>query len=207
MGKSKNPAKQISDLRKIIQKHEDRYYFGIDEPRVSDATFDKLVAKLRELEATYPEFAIPDSPTQRIVELTRQPSLFTPFQTVQHKHPMLSLDNTYSVEELLDFDRRVRELAGRTSQAIDYVVEHKFDGLSVSLQYAGGELVRGITRGDGNSGEDVTQNIRMIKTICLKLPTMLAETLNILGHIEVRGEIVMPKRAFASLNRLQELND
>jgi len=204
MANDTKTAKQVRNLREIIRKHEDRYYFGIDEPRISDASFDKLVAKLRKLEADNPELALANSPTRRITELSRQPSLFTPFQTVPHIRPMLSLDNAYTDEELVDFDRRVHELAQGSNESIHYVLEHKFDGLSVSLQYARGELVRGITRGDGTSGEDVTQNIKMIKSICLKFPAVRIEALDITDEIEVRGEILMPKRAFETLNRNQE---
>ncbi|HEX2716025.1 MAG TPA: hypothetical protein VHM88_27895, partial [Candidatus Acidoferrales bacterium] len=145
---AKTVAKEIEELREKIRYHEYRYYV-LDDPEISDAAFDRLMTRLKQLEADNPKLVTADSPTQRVGGAPREG-----FVTVRHKRAMLSLDNSYSYDELRDFDRRVRELAGR--ERIEYVAEHKFDGLSISLQYEDGLLVRGVTRGDGMTGEDVT---------------------------------------------------
>ncbi|MGB9405204.1 MAG: hypothetical protein WCA98_16845, partial [Candidatus Acidiferrales bacterium] len=145
-------AKQIASLREKIRKHE-YLYNVLDDPEVSDAEFDRLMNRLKALEKAHPEIVTPDSPTQRVGGAPR-----AGFETYRHTTPMISLDNAFSFEELNDFDRRVRELSGRKS--VDYVAEHKFDGLSLSLLYEHGVLVRGVTRGDGTTGEDVTPNVR-----------------------------------------------
>ena len=150
-------AAEIARLREEIRGHERRYYVA-DNPTISDAEFDALMNELKALEAAHPELVTPDSPTQRVGGAARKG-----FETRQHHPPMRSLDNAFSYEELDNFDRRVRELAGRDN--VEYVVEHKFDGLSIALRYAGGALARGVTRGDGTTGEDVTANIRTIRSI------------------------------------------
>src|SRR5947209_18637566 len=124
------------------------------------------------------------------------------FQTVRHKRPMLSLDNAFSYGELGEFDRRVRELAGR--ERVEYVTEHKFDGLSMSLQYEGGVFARGVTRGDGTTGEDVTPNVRAIRSVPLRVDSATLKKLRLGADFEVRGEIIMPRSAFEELNRQQE---
>src|SRR5215469_3332133 len=138
-------AKQIEKLREDLRRHEYLYYVQ-DEPEISDIKFDKMMAELKQLETEHPELITPDSPTQRVGGAPRKG-----FETRRHSPPMMSLDNTYSEEELTDFDRRVRELSGR--ERVDYVAENKFDGLSMSLVYENGVLTRGVTRGDGTTGE------------------------------------------------------
>ncbi len=160
--------KEIERLREEIRRHEYLYYVA-DDPEISDAAFDRLMAQLRELEDKHPELLTPDSPTQRVGGAPREG-----FQSVRHKTPMVSLDNSFSFESLGEFDRRVRELTGR--EKVDYVAEHKFDGLSLSLLYEDGKLVRGVTRGDGTTGEDVTPNVKTIRSIPLTiLPAKLKE--------------------------------
>jgi len=197
MGKSKSAVKaKIEKLRKTIREHEYRYYV-LDDPKISDAEFDKLMNQLKALEAKYPDLVTPDSPTQRVGGSPREG-----FQTVRHKRPMLSLDNAFSYDELREFDRRVRELAGR--ERVEYVTEHKFDGLSMSLQYEGGVFARGVTRGDGTTGEDVTPNVRAIRSVPLRVDSATLKKLRLGADFEVRGEIIMPRSAFEELNRQQE---
>jgi DNA ligase (NAD+) len=188
--------KKIEKLREGLRRDEYLYYV-LDDPQSSDADFDRRMAQLKEIEAAYPDLLTEDSPTQRVGGVARQG-----FQTRTHVPPMISLDNTYSYDELADFDRRVRELAGR--EKVDYVAENKFDGLSISLQYENGVLARGVTRGDGVTGEDVTPNIRTIRSIPLRVPEKILAVLKLPPAFEVRGEIVMPRKAFEDLNRQQE---
>lgn len=189
-------VREIETLREKIRYHEYRYYV-LDEPEISDAEFDRLMARLRELEAAHPELVTPDSPTQRVGGAPREG-----FETVRHRRPMLSLDNANSYEELREFDRRVRELSGRTR--IEYVAEHKFDGLSLALHYEDGVLVRGVTRGDGTTGEDVTPNVKTIRSIPLRVDPRQLQKHRIGANFEVRGEVIMTRKAFEELNRLQE---
>ncbi|MFY9583837.1 MAG: NAD-dependent DNA ligase LigA [Candidatus Acidiferrales bacterium] len=197
MPASKADAKsQIERLRRQIREHEYRY-FVLDDPKISDAAFDRLVNRLKQLEAANPRLITSDSPTQRVGGSPREG-----FVTVRHQRPMLSLDNAFSYEELGEFDRRVRELAGR--EQVEYIAEHKFDGLSISLQYEGGALVRGVTRGDGTTGEDVTPNVRTIRSIPLRADAAVLKKLGLAANFEVRGEIIMNRKAFEELNRLQE---
>ena len=142
MAKNSAVAKEIERLRDKIRHHEYLYYVN-DDPEISDAAFDKLMNQLKKLEAENPKLATPDSPTKRVGGVPRDG-----FQTVRHKTPVVSLDNAFSFDELANFDRRVRELTGR--EKVEYVTEHKFDGLSMSLIYEKGALVRGVTRGDGS---------------------------------------------------------
>src|SRR4029077_7824967 len=141
--------------------HEYRYYV-LDDPEISDAEFDRLMNELKKLEAMHPELVTPDSPTQRVGGKPREG-----FVKVRHSSAMLSLDNTYSEEELRDWERRVTEMSGR--QDIDYVCELKLDGMSLALVYEDGILVRGVTRGDGSVGEDVTLNVRTVHSIPLSI--------------------------------------
>ncbi|MGD0842447.1 MAG: NAD-dependent DNA ligase LigA [Candidatus Acidiferrales bacterium] len=188
--------KKIESLREGLRRDEYLYYV-LDDPKSSDADFDRRMAALKEIEAAYPDLVTPDSPTQRVGGAARQG-----FQTRTHTPPMISLDNTYSFDELSEFDRRVRELAGRDQ--VDYVAEHKFDGLSISLQYEDGVLARGVTRGDGVTGEDVTPNVRTIRSIPLRVAEKTLKSLKLPPAFEVRGEIVMPRKAFEDLNQQQE---
>ena len=187
---------KIAKLREDIRQHEYRYY-GLDQPTISDAEFDRRMNQLKRLEADHPELITPDSPTQRVGGAPRNG-----FETRQHRPPMLSLDNAFSYEELDNFDRRVHELTGR--ERVDYIAEHKFDGLSIALQYENGVLVRGVTRGDGTTGEDVTANVRAIRSIPLQVDLAECKRLGLSADFEVRGEIIMPRKAFEALNRQQE---
>ena len=196
MAKSKAAAKEIEKLREKIRYHEYRYYV-LDDPDISDAAFDRLMQQLKDLEAQHHALVTPDSPTQRVGGAPRDG-----FTTVRHRRAMLSLDNAYSFEELADFDRRVRELTGRES--VDYAAEHKFDGLSISLHYEDDLLARGVTRGDGSTGEDVTPNVKTIRSVPLRLDEAARKKAGLPVSFEVRGEIIMTRRAFEDLNRAQE---
>jgi DNA ligase (NAD+) len=179
---------RIEVLRAEIERHNYEYYI-LDQPSVTDAQFDALMRELSALEAQYPDLQSPDSPTQKVGG--QRGAEFAP---VRHAVPMMSLANAYSAEDLAAFDRRVRDLAG--GDKIEYVVELKIDGLASSLEYVQGELVRGATRGDGELGEDVTLNVRTIKSV----PQHLRAPIDII----VRGEIYMPKAAFERLNEERE---
>jgi DNA ligase (NAD+) len=194
----KSVKKEVEELREKLRHHEYRYHV-LDDPEISDAAYDRLMEKLKELEAAYPEIVTSDSPTSRVGAPPREG-----FQTVRHTRPMLSLDNAFSFDALRDFDRRVREGIGRES--IEYIAEHKFDGLSIALWYEDGVLVRGITRGDGTTGEDVTPNVRTIRSIPLRIEKELTKKAKLPGSFEVRGEVMMTRKAFEALNRSQEQN-
>src|SRR5258708_7038318 len=144
--------REIEDLREKLRHHEYRYYV-LDDPEISYAAYDRMMNRLKELEAAHPELATPDSLTVRVGGTPRDG-----FQKVQHVRPMLSLDNAFSYAALREFDRRVHEGSGK--EKIEYIAEHKFDGLSISLQYKDGVLVRGVTRGDGTTGEEVAPNAK-----------------------------------------------
>ena len=195
MVKSTQTAREIENLRDEIRRHEYLYYV-LDEPEISDVKFDRMMEELKRLESAHPELITPDSPTQRVGGAPRKG-----FETRRHSPAMMSLDNTYSMEELEEFDSRVRELAGR--DAVDYITEHKFDGLSISLIYENGMLIRGVTRGDGTTGEDVTPNVRTIRSIPLRVDTAELKKRQLPPNFEVRGEIIMPLRAFEALNEKQ----
>ncbi len=188
--------REIEKLREQIRHHEHRYYV-LDDPQISDAAFDRLVRRLQALEAEHPELITPDSPTQRVGGQPREG-----FLKVAHRRPMLSLDNAYSFEELADFDRRVREGSGRPQ--VGYVCEHKFDGFSISVLYEGGVYSRAVTRGDGREGEDVTANVKTIRAVPLRLAREKLKKARLLGTFEVRGEVIMTRRAFEQVNREQE---
>lgn len=181
-------SKQIEELRDRIRYHNYRYYV-LDQPTITDEEYDALIRQLIELEELYPEFYSPDSPTQRVGGAPLQG-----FDTVVHSSPMLSLANAFSPGELMDFHRRVRNAVG---EEVEYVVEFKIDGLSVSLVYENGSLVRGATRGDGQVGENITENLKTVRSIPLRL--------NKPYSVEVRGEVFMPKSHFERLNRQREL--
>src|SRR5216683_183846 len=191
-----NVKKEIEELREKLRYHEYKYYV-LDEPEISDAAYDRLMNRLKELEAAHPELVTPDSPTVRVGGAPREG-----FQTVRHARPMLSLDNAFSHDALRDWDRRVRQGSGR--EKIEYIAEHKFDGLSISLQYEDGVLTRGVTRGDGTTGEDVTPNVKTIRSIPLRVEAAVLKKVKLPAAFEVRGEIMMTKKAFEALNREQE---
>jgi DNA ligase (NAD+) len=188
--------KEIEELRDKLRYHEYRYYV-LDDPEISDAAYDRLMNRLKELETAYPELVTPDSPTVRVGGAPREG-----FSTVRHARPMLSLDNAFSYDALRDWDRRVREGSGR--EKIEYIAEHKFDGLSISLQYEGGVLVRGATRGDGTTGEDVTPNVKTIRSIPLRVDAGVPKKIKLPANFEVRGEVVMTRKSFEMLNQQQE---
>lgn len=177
---------RIAELRKELEYHNYKYYIE-NAPEIADQEFDKLMHELEKLEAAYPEMADPNSPTQRIgQDINRE------FSQVPHKYPMLSLGNTYSEQELRDFDQRVRKVVG---DQVQYVCELKYDGTSISLTYVNGELTQAVTRGDGVKGDDVTANVRTIRTVPLKLRGDYP------SEFEIRGEILMPFSVFNMLNQ------
>jgi DNA ligase (NAD+) len=188
--------KKIEALREKIRHHEYRYYV-LDDPETTDADFDKLMNELKRLEAEHPKLVTPDSPTQRVGGKPREG-----FVKAKHSSPMLSLDNAYSEEELRDWERRVHELTGRTD--IEYFCELKLDGMSLALVYSDGRLERGITRGDGSTGEDVTSNVRTVRSIPLTIAKDRLKKAGIPADFEVRGEMLMPLAAFRKLNEERE---
>jgi DNA ligase (NAD+) len=198
MAKAVAAKHEIEELRDKIRHHDYRYYV-LDDPEISDAAYDRLMTRLKELEAANPELITPDSPTGRVSGAPR-----TGFQTVRHARAMLSLDNAFSYDALRDFDRRVRQASGR--EKIEYIAEHKFDGLSISLQYQNGGLARGVTRGDGTTGEDVTPNVKTIRSVPLSIDPAMLKKLKLPQNFEVRGEVLMTHKAFEALNRQQEQN-
>jgi DNA ligase (NAD+) len=196
-------ARKIDKLRTEIRHHEHLYYV-LDKPAISDAEYDALMNELKRLEAAHPDLVTPDSPTQRVGGKPAEG-----FRKERHSRPMLSLDNAYSAEELTDWDRRVHELAGNLS--VEYTAELKLDGLSVALRYepasdGGARLALGLTRGDGQIGEDVTSNIRTIRSVPLGIAANLLPKARLpQGQgLEVRGECVMPEEGFRKLNEERE---
>jgi DNA ligase (NAD+) len=189
---SKDIEKKLESLREKIRHHEYRYYV-LDDPEISDLDFDKLMQQLKDLESSHPDLITPDSPTQRVGGKPREG-----FIKVPHSSPMLSLDNTYSEDELRAWERRVHELSGR--KEIDYVCELKLDGMSLALIYEDGKLVRGITRGDGTVGEDVTLNVRTVRSVPLSIAKDKLKKAGIPAEFEVRGELLMPLAAFKKMN-------
>lgn len=184
--------KEIEELRRIIREHDYRYYV-LNEPIISDYEYDQLMAKLIALENAHPELITPDSPTQRISgEPTKE------FPTVVHEIPMLSLSNTYSIEELQEFENRLKNFL--PVETFEYVTELKFDGIAVSLIYRDGVLVQAATRGDGEQGDEITNNLKTIRSV----PLRLFVNAHLPQNIEVRGEVYMTKSAFEKLNKEQE---
>jgi len=188
-------------LRAELVRHEHLYYV-LDNPEISDQAYDALMKELKQIEATHPELITPDSPTQRVGGKPAEG-----FKKVRHSRPMLSLDNAYSAEELADWDRRVHELAGNLR--VEYTSELKLDGLSVALQFVpaehgGSRLARGVTRGDGQEGEDVTTNIRTIRSVPLSISADKLKKAGLPPAFEVRGEVVMPEEGFLRLNEERE---
>src|SRR5580700_10346602 len=194
----KDVEKKIEALREKIRHHEYLYYVA-DNPEISDLEFDKLMRQLKDLEAEHPDLITPDSPTQRVGGKPREG-----FVKMRHSTPMLSLDNTYNEEELRDWERRVNELSGRSE--VDYVCELKLDGMSLALVYEDGKLVRGITRGDGSVGEDVTLNVRTVRSVPLSIPKEKLKKAGIPVDFEVRGELLMPTASFKKINEERERN-
>ena len=197
----KSAENKIEKLRETIRHHEYLYY-GLDAPEVSDAEFDALMRELKKLEAENPELVTPDSPTQRVGGKPKEG-----FPKVPHSRPMLSLDNVTSEEELRDWDRRARSLAGENAE-IAYVCEYKLDGMSMALRYGNeagaSHLIRGITRGDGAIGEDVTGNVRTIRSVPLSISHSKLQKAKLPPVFEVRGEVVMPLAAFLKMNEERE---
>lgn len=186
----------VKDLRQQINHHNHRYYV-LDNPEIDDAAYDKLVRQLIEIEKAYPELITADSPTQRVGAAP-----MAGFDRVTHLTPMKSLGNAFSREELLAFDGRVK--SGLGIDNVEYVIEHKIDGLAINLTYENGMLIRGATRGDGIEGEDVTANIRTIRSVPLML---MANEAGVPEFLEVRGEVYMPRRAFERLNSERQEKD
>jgi len=180
--------KDIELLRNVLRFHEYRYYV-LNDPLIADVEYDTLYKQLLHLEMEHPELITPDSPTQRVGSTLNQA-----FPTVQHLVPMLSLDNSYNADDLLDFDRKAREITGL--EIIEYCVEPKFDGASVSLIYENDQLVRGATRGDGVEGEDITTNMKQVRSI----PLSAAFSKYGIHQIEIRGEVLMSKASFKKYN-------
>src|SRR5437764_6294270 len=190
--------KKVESLREKVRYHEYRYYV-LDQPEVSDAEFDKLMNELKALEKEHPDLIRPDSPTQRVGGKPREG-----FVKVKHSSPMLSLDNAYTEEELRNWERRVHELSGRKD--VEYVCELKLDGMSLALRYEHGKLTRGITRGDGTTGEDVTLNVRTVRSIPLSISQDKLKQAGVPADFEVRGEMLIPIAAFKKMNEEREKN-
>ncbi len=183
---------KIEALREKLRHHEYRYYV-LDDPEISDAEYDLLMRELKSLEEKHPELITPESPTQRVGGKPREG-----FIKVEHSSPMLSLDNAYNEDELRDWERRVHELSGEKN--IEYVCELKLDGLSMALRYRDGQYQQAVTRGDGSVGEDVTPNVRTIRSV----PLVINEKAKLPTVFEVRGEVLMPLSAFERMNEDRE---
>lgn len=183
----KEAEKLVADLQNLLNQYSYEYHVQ-DKPSVPDAEYDRLLRELIEYEEAFPELKTPDSPTQRVGG-----TILDMFEKVEHRSPMLSLGNAFNEDDLRDFDRKVRQAVG---DKFSYVCELKIDGLAVTLQYEAGYFTRGATRGDGSVGEDITENLRTIKSIPLKLKEPVS--------IEVRGEAFMPKRSFEALNKAKD---
>ncbi len=181
-----DPAARIAALVAEVRRH-DHLYYAEHRPEIGDEQYDRLYRELRDLEAAHPELVTPDSPTQRVGAAPA-----SDFATFTHRVPMLSLDNTYSAEELAEFEERIFRLVGR--REITYTAELKIDGLSMALHYEDGNLVRGVTRGDGVRGDDVTSNVRAIRAVPLRLSGDAP------AELEVRGEVYFPRSRFEAIN-------
>ena len=183
---------QLENLRRELEQHNYNYYV-LSQPTISDFEFDVKLKELQDLEAAYPEFFDPNSPTQRVGS-----DIASGFDQLAHVYPMLSLGNTYSEAEVQDFYERVRKAL---NEAFELVCELKYDGTSISLTYENGLLVRAVTRGDGEKGDDVTVNVKTIRSIPLRLRG------NFPDRFEIRGEILMPWAVFDELNREREAQE
>jgi DNA ligase (NAD+) len=204
LAKAISVGQEIEKLREEIRRHEELYYV-LDNPEISDVDYDALLEKLQKLEQEHPDQITPDSPTQRVGGRPAEG-----FSEIVHRRPMLSLDNSYNIDELRAFDQRCRRLAD--GRALEYVAELKIDGLSLSLHYENQILMRGVTRGDGRIGEDVTQNARTIRSIPLKLrakgaPAESADLKSQISNLEVRGEVFIPRKVFERINAEREEQD
>jgi DNA ligase (NAD+) len=196
------PDQELQELRNTLRHHEHLYYV-LDAPELTDAQYDGLMNKLKRLEEAHPELITPDSPTQRVGGKPREG-----FVKMPHSRPMLSLDNAYNEEELRTWNQRVRD-ALPASETVRYVCELKLDGLSLALHYSQGahesaHLERGLTRGDGSIGEDVTSNVRTIRSVPLSISKAKLAAAGLPQSFEVRGEVVMPQTAFIKLNEERE---
>jgi DNA ligase (NAD+) len=187
-GPPKKTAARVAELRKLLERYNYRYH-ALDDPEVPDAEYDRLMLELRALETQFPSLLVADSPTMRVGAAP-----IAAFGAVRHRVAMLSLDNAFSAEEVRDFDRRIHERLSQTA-AIRYSAEPKLDGLAISARYENGTFVQGATRGDGETGEDITQNLRTIKALPLKLRGTRVPTV-----LEVRGEVFMPLAGFKRFN-------
>src|SRR6476660_7994429 len=195
-GRAVAVERQIDELRETIRHHEHLYYV-LDAPELPDAEFDRLMQELKRLEAAHPELITRDSPSQRVGGKPAEG-----FPKVEHSRPMLSLDNAYNEQELRDWDRRVRESAG--SEKLEYVCELKLDGMSLALTYQRGHLLKGATRGDGTVGEDVTTNVRTMRSVPLSVPADTLKKAGVPADFEVRGEVIIPLVAFERMNEDRE---
>ena len=184
-----SPKEEIEQLRSELHQHNYNYYV-LNQPTISDFEFDQLMRKLQDLEMFFPQYYDPNSPTQRVGSDISQS-----FSQVKHKYPMLSLANTYNMGEVKDFFQRVKN--GLEGEEFEIVAEMKYDGLSISLTYVDGSLVRAVTRGDGEKGDDVTANVRTIRSI----PLQLNQNAGYPHEFEIRGEILMPWVSFEKLNK------
>ncbi len=189
---------RVERLRQVVRYHSYRYHV-LDDPEISDAEYDALMVELKELEAAHPELVTPDSPTQRV---GAEP--LPEFEKVQHRRPLLSLDNAFDGEEVRAWEKRVLRLLGNGA-GVNYTVEPKIDGLAVSLRYENGLLVQGATRGNGFVGEDVTQNLRTIIAIPLRIPVVGDESPP--RYLEARGEVYMPRDRFDQMNQRREAEE
>jgi DNA ligase (NAD+) len=193
---AKDMREKAEALREKIRYHEHRYYV-LDSPEIGDAEFDRLMRELKKLEEEHPELTTPDSPTQRVGGEPREG-----FVKVKHSSQMLSLDNAYNEDELRDWERRVHELTGL--KKVEYVCELKLDGLSMALTYREGQLERGVTRGDGTVGEEVTANVKTIRSVPLSVEAKRLQKTGLPEDFEVRGEVIMPLAAFERMNEERE---
>jgi len=193
ISRSKTKEK-IEKLRKQIDRHNFLYYIE-NNPKISDSEFDKLSKELRALESDFPDLITPDSPSQRVGGYVAEG-----FETVRHKAPMMSIDNINNDDEAYDFDKRVKKLL-EIEENIEYLIEPKFDGVSASLTYENGLLILGATRGDGESGEDITMNLKTINSIPLNLKNRNTKKITIPDFIEIRGEVIFAKDSFKNLNK------
>ena len=182
-----NPKERILELTELLKDANYRYYV-LDDPKMPDFEYDRLLRELEELEAAHPELAAADSPAKRVGG-----EALSQFEKVQHPVPLMSLQDVFSMEELEEFLTKVKS----TEPEAVFSVEPKIDGLSVALEYVNGQFVRGATRGDGNVGEDVTENLKTIKSIPMTIE-------NAPARLIVRGEVFMPKKSFEKLNQRQE---
>ncbi len=194
---NQDQAKQrIEELTTVLNEHNHKYYV-LNNPSISDFEFDKLLKELELLETAFPDFASFNSPTKRVGgDITEK------FEKVKHRYPMLSLSNTYSREEIQEWEARVHKSLGELQstdlftqeKSVEYVMELKYDGLAISLTYENGKLIRALTRGDGETGEDITANVRTIRTVPLQLRG------NFPSLFDIRGEVFLPRKEFDRLN-------